>query len=39
VHKLDEWAKGRSVLIAIVAQQIAFGAEPCFQALHALKIE
>ena len=35
MHKLDEWAKGRSVLIAIVAQQIAFGAElvskPCMR--------
>jgi len=37
VKKLDEWAKGRPILIAIASQQIAFGAEPCFQALHALK--
>jgi len=37
VKKLDEWAKGRPIFIAIASQQIAFGAEPCFQALHALK--
>jgi len=37
VNKLDEWAKDKPIFLAIFAQQIAFGAEPCLQALHALK--
>ena len=37
MHKLDEWEKGKPILIAIVAKQIAFSADYCYQALKAQK--
>lgn len=38
MKKLDEWAKGKPIPIAIVAQQIAVSAEPCSEFLKSLKV-
>jgi len=38
VKKLDEWAKSKPIVLAIIAQQIAVSAEPCSEFLKLLKI-
>ena len=37
MHELNEWAKGKPEILVIIAQQLAVGAEACFQFLKLIK--
>ena len=37
MNKLDEWARDKPIVIALISQQIAFSAVYCYQALKAWK--
>ena len=37
IRVLDEWAKGKPLGLVIIAQQLAVGAEPCFEFLKLIK--
>ena len=37
MRKLNEWAKGKPVGLVIMAQQLAIGAELCFELLKKIK--
>jgi hypothetical protein len=37
MEKLNEWAKGKPPGLVIMAQQLAVGAEPCFEFLKLIK--
>ena len=38
MKKLDEWAKGKPIGLAIFAQQVAFSAELCFEFFELFKV-
>ena len=37
MHNFGRWAKGKPVRLVIMAQQLAVGAEPCFEFLKLIK--